>query len=140
MTAFSWAVLTACVWGIVPILEKMGLSKVDPLVGLFYRCFGVILGIFVLGLAVLKPQQIKSADMRSVLLLILGGFLASFVAQIAFYQGLKIGEVSRVVPISGTYPLITFALGILFLGESVSLVKMLGVFLIIAGVWALKIG
>jgi len=140
MNEFTWAILAAFIWGIVPLLEKLGLAKVAPLAGLFYRCCGVLIGLFLLGAFIVKPQEIKSVDLKSILLLALGGFLASFVAQICFYNGLKIGDISKVVPISGTYPLIAFILGVLFLGESITLTKMLGVVFVILGIWALKIG
>ena len=41
MGAFEWALLTAFVWGMVPAIEKFALIKIDPFVGLFFRCFGV---------------------------------------------------------------------------------------------------
>ena len=140
MNAFWWALIAAGIWGVVPILEKLGLSGVEPVVGLFYRCVGVVVGIVILSLFVLKPSQIRSVDMRSALLLIAGGFLASFVAQIAFYNALKLGEVSRVVPISGSYPFLTFFLGIVLFGESLTPFKALGVLLVVAGIWVLKVG
>jgi len=140
MSGFQWAIVTACVWGIVPIVEKLGLTKVEPLPGLFYRCLGVLIGLFLLGVVILKPQQIKSVDLRSILLLMLGGFLASFVGQLCFYHGLKVGDVSRIVPITGAYPLVAFVLGIIFLGESLTPTKIIGVLSICAGIWALKMG
>ncbi|RKY32122.1 MAG: hypothetical protein DRP74_03315 [Candidatus Omnitrophota bacterium] len=140
MNAFYWAIIAALLWGIVPVLEKVGLTKVQPLAGLFYRCLGVLIGLFLLLLFLVKPQQIKSVDFRSASFLITAGFLASFVAQIAFYSGLKSGEVSRVVPIAGSFPLISFILGIFFLSESITPMKFLGVILVTMGVWALKIG
>lgn len=140
MNAYWWAVITAGVWGIVPLLEKTGLVKTTPFVGLFYRCLGVVFGLLILGIFTLKPAEIKSVDIRSAFLLILGGFLASFVGQMFFYHSLKIGEVSKVVPISGSYPFLTFLLGILIFNESFSPVKLIGVLLVIAGIWVLKIG
>jgi transporter family protein len=100
----------------------------------------VLIGWIILSTLILKPNQIKSVDLRSALWLILGGFLASIVAQLAFYQGLKVGEISQVVPISGIYPLIAFILGVIILGEVFSWVKLSGIILIILGVWALRIG
>ncbi|RKY41111.1 MAG: hypothetical protein DRP85_07210 [Candidatus Makaraimicrobium thalassicum] len=138
MNAFGWAVLTACIWGIVPIMEKVSLARIEPFTALFYRCLGVLIGIFLLGTIVVKPQQLRAVDPRSVFFLILSGFLASFVAQITFYHGLKIGEVSRVVPISGSYPLIVFLLSIFILGEAVTLSKILGMFLVVSGIWMLR--
>jgi len=138
MNAYSWAILTACIWGIVPILEKLGLHKVDPFTALFYRCIGVLVGLFLLGTFVVKPAQLKAVDGRSMLFLVLSGFLASFVAQITFYHGLKIGEVSRVVPISGTYPLVAFILSFLILGEAFTLSRFAGITLIVTGAWLLR--
>jgi len=140
MNAFWWALVAAGIWGVVPLLEKMGLSKADPIAGLFYRCLGVMIGLIMLVCFMIKPSQIKSVDLRSALYLIAGGLLASFVAQIAFYNALKLGEVSRVVPLSGSYPFLTFILGVVVLGESITPVKIMGVILIIAGMWVLKIG
>jgi len=138
MNAFMWAILTACIWGIVPLIEKFCLVKTEPFVALFYRCLGVIIGIILLGAFMIKPAEIKSVDFRTGGLLILAGFLASFLAQITFYHALKIGEVSKVVPISGTYHLIAFMLGILLLGEALTVSKAIGVILVVSGVWFLR--
>lgn len=138
MKAFGFAVLAAMIWGFVPLFEKLGLSKVEPLVGLFYRCVGVMIGLIILLAIMIKPSEIKSVNTGSAFLLILSGFLASFVAQIAFYHALKIGELSRIVPISGSYPFISFILGIVLLGESFSLPKLVGVIFVISGIFILK--
>jgi len=138
MNAFWWAILTACIWGVVPILEKLGLAKIDPYVALFYRCLGVLIGILFLGLFAVKPAQLKAVSPKAIIVLVIAGFLASFLAQITFYHGLKMGEVSRVVPIAGTYYLITFVLGIFLLGEAITLMKVCGIVLIVAGMWFLR--
>lgn len=140
MSSFWLAVTTSVIWGIVPLLEKVGLVKTAPLLGLFYRCFGVFIGLIVLSFFFIKPDEMRSIDPKSAALLITAGFLASFVAQITFYNALKGGEMSRVVLISGSYPLIAFLLGVLILGESVTLFKVIGAALIIFGLFMLKIG
>lgn len=140
MNSFSWAIAAASIWGVVPLLEKTGLAKVTPTVGLFYRCLGVCIGLVFMGIFFVKPQQIKSVDTRSAAFLIASGFLASFLAQIFFYKSLKTGNVSTVVPVSGSYPFITFILGIVLLGEGFSLAKLMGVALVVAGLWVLRIG
>lgn len=90
--AFVWAVLAALVWGIVPILEKLGLAKVHPDVGLFFRCFGVILGAIIL--LIFKFNSIESAlssiSPKTVFFLVSGGFLARFCGSAFFLQGAKI--------------------------------------------------
>jgi bacterial/archaeal transporter family protein len=138
MKAYYFAILAACVWGVVPAIEKMGLAKVDPYVGLFYRCFGVLFGILILGLFVIKNPEVKNVPLKSIGLLVLGGFLASFVAQIAFYHALKIGDVSKIVPVTASYMLVASLMGIIFLKEPITLQKVLGTVLIFGGIWVLK--
>ena len=140
MNAFLWALLAAFIWGITSVIEKFVLIKVDPVPGLFYRCMGVLFGIVILGLFMLKPNQIRSVDLRSAVLLLTAGFLGSFVAFIAFYNGLKVGEMSMVVPVAASFYLIAFLLGIFVMGETVTWMKVLGVTLITAGVWLLGAG
>ena len=138
MNHFYWAILAACIWGVVPIFEKMGLNNVSPFVGLFYRSLGVILGLMFLGIGFLKTDALKHVDLKTVSLLVLSGFLASFVAQICFYHGLKLGEVSKVVPIAGSFPLISFLLGVLIFKETVTPYKIAGIVFIVSGIWLLK--
>jgi len=138
MNAIGWALMAACIWGVVPILEKVGLTKIDPFVGLWFRCVGVFLGLLCASLLV-KPAALKAVEPRTMFVLISAGFLASFVAQICFYHSLKAGDVSRVVPVAGSFPLIAFVLGILVLGESLTLMKGIGVVLIVGGIWLLKL-
>ncbi len=139
MRPFIWAILAALVWGIVPILEKAGLMRVDPLSGLFFRCLGVSLGlVFLLVFNKNGVQHVLGNFHWSYLLLILGGFLASFVGQIFFYNALKTGEASRVTPLVGAYPLVTFILALFFFSEKLTLGKSVGVLLILSGIFFLK--
>ena len=138
MGAFEWALLTALVWGMVPAIEKFALIKIDPFIGLFFRCFGVIIGFILLSFFLVTPEKIKGTDPKTIALLVFGGFIGSFVGQIAFYHGLKVGEVSKVAPIAGSFPLIAAILGIVFLGESITIAKSVGIFLIISGIFFLR--
>ena len=70
--------------------------------------------------------------------LVLGGLVASIIGQIFFYHALKEGEASLVVPLGASYPLISFILGVLFLKESVTVTKGLGLLSIMIGVFLLK--
>lgn len=140
MNSIAWGLCAAVVWGVVPLLEKSGLAKVAPLTGLYYRCMGIVVSSLILGFFFLKPKEIRSVDVRSASLLVASGFLASFLAQLFFYNGLKQGETSRIVPIAASYPLLTFLLGVLFFNETISVLKIAGVFLVIARIWALKVG
>ncbi|MBU4311773.1 MAG: EamA family transporter [Candidatus Omnitrophica bacterium] len=139
MKAFYFALATAVVWGAVPILEKMGVSRIAPLAGVLIRSFGVIIGLFIL--AIFNNDALRlafKADPRTIFLLVVSGIMASIVGQIFFYNALKIGEVSKLVPIAGTYPLFAFLLGVIFLGEGFTLVKAGGVIFVVLGLFLLR--
>jgi len=139
MKPYIWALLSALIWGCAPILEKLGLTKISVFPGVFYRSLGVILGLIFL--FAFKYSEIKSSFpgiSHHWIYLILSGFLASIVGQIFFYHALRGGEASQVVPLAGTYPLVSFIIGVLFLGEQLSFGKVSGVALVVMGVMLLK--
>ena len=139
MKSFYFALMTAVVWGTVPILEKMGVSRIIPLSGIMIRSCGVIIGVSMF--SVFNNQAFRialKAEPRTVFLLVLAGFMASIVGQLFFYNALKTGEASKVVPIAGVYPLVSFFLGILFLGESITLTKIGGVVFVVTGLFLLR--
>ncbi|MFH1380400.1 MAG: EamA family transporter [bacterium] len=138
MTAFMYAVLTACVWGIVPVIEKIGLGKVDPGIGIFYRGFGVLIGMSFLAVMYTSKNISFKADLKSIILLVLGGLLASFIGQFFFYRSLKMGEASLVVPVAAMYPLVSFIIAVTALNERITPGKICGMILVIAGVVLLK--
>lgn len=139
MKAFYFALITAVVWGIVPILEKMGVSRIMPLAGVMIRSLGVIIGVSIL--AMFNNQAFRTAlkaEPRTIFYLAIGGFMASIVGQILFYNALKTGEASKVVPVAGIYPLVTFILGVIFLGESFTIAKVCGVVFVVLGLFLLR--
>lgn len=138
MNAFWWAVVTAGVWGIVPLIEKAGLGRNDPVLGVFARSLGVLFGILVLGLWWSPWKALAALDPRSIFLLALGGFLASVLGQMAFYHALKMGQLSQVTPVAGTYPLVAAVLGWVLLREPLSASRILGALLIVLGLFLLR--
>jgi transporter family protein len=138
VSAFGWAAVAAAVWGVAPLVEKVGLSNTPATVGVFARGFGVVVALAVFGLLWSPWRALAAMSPRSFLLLALGGFMASFLGQVAFYQALKQGTVSQVTPISGTYPLVAALLGWLVLREPFSVPRLFGALLIVAGVALLR--
>ena len=139
MKPFYWALGAAVVWGIAPIFEKIGLAKIPPIPGLLFRGMGVIIGTSILIAVkwdVIKPYVWPWPE--GFIFLSLGGIMASVLGQICFYHALKKGDASLVVPVGASYPLIAFILGIIFLGEKITVSKLGGMALIILGVLLLK--
>ena len=139
MSVFFWALLTACIWGVVPLMEKLGLGgTTSPTVGVMVRSLGVVLGLLVFGWAWSPWSAIRALDWRSMLLLAGGGLLASFVGQLAFYRALKSGAISQVTPVAGAYPLVAALLGWVVLREPLTISRALGVVCVVVGVLLLR--
>ena len=139
MKPYYFALITALLWGIVPVFEKIGLSKLTPAAGIFVRCLSVSLGAIILLL--FQPfllRDLAQAPIRNIALIVAGGFTANFLGQLLFYNALKNGEVSKIVPIAGAYPLISFLLGLILLGEKITWTKSAGLGLILAGLFLLR--
>lgn len=136
---FLFALITALIWGLAPVFEKMGMrGRIDPYLGVVIRTIPITIasvsGLFFMG----RVRELATADPRSMVMVILGGLLAGFVGQIAYYSALKHGEASIVVPLAATYPLVTLIISILFLGETVTMQKIAGIALIVGGVALLR--
>ena len=138
MSAYGWAIVAACVWGIVPLLEKTGLGQSNPAAGVWVRSLGVVLGVLVFGFAWRPWRHLEGLPPSRMALLMLGGLLASFIGQMAFYQALKRGSVSQVTPVAGAYPLISVILGWIILREPVTFTRFIGAACIVAGLIFLR--
>ncbi|MBI3321021.1 MAG: EamA family transporter [Candidatus Omnitrophica bacterium] len=138
MSAFLWAVLTACIWGVVPLMEKLGLGAVSPTAGVMVRSLGVVFGLLLFGFFGRPWLSLRGLGWSSILWLVSGGFLASFVGQLAFYRALKSGAVSQITPVAGAYPLVAAILGWVVLREPLTAARALGVVCVIVGVFLLR--
>ncbi len=136
---FFFALLTALIWGFAPALEKMGLAgRVDPYLGVVIRSIsGAILAVF--GLALMgRIGSIVEVDLKSAFFIACGGIVAGLIGQFVFYSALKTGEASVVVPVAATYPLVALVVAVLFLGESFTWSKLVGIGLVVGGVIMLR--
>jgi len=138
MDAFLFAVLAAVIWGLAPVIEKSALQNVSPLAGVVVRTLVAASLIFAVSLITGEWSEILSLDRRTILYLSIGGILGSLLGTLAYYHALKSGEVSLVVPISSTYPLVALLLAAIFLGEGLTLQKILGAILIVIGIVLIK--
>ena len=138
MSAFFWALMTSLIWGVVPLMEKVGLGAAPPAVGVMTRSFGVIVGMIVFGLCGSPWAAMRTMSWTSIALLAGGGFLASFVGQMMFYRALQSGALSQVTPVAGAYPLVAALLGWCLLKEPLTITRVFGVMCVVLGVILLR--
>ncbi|MDI3502487.1 MAG: bacterial/archaeal transporter family protein [Archaeoglobi archaeon] len=138
METFLFALLAAVIWGIAPAVEKMALQSVSPFAGLVVRTVVATSIILIFSFLMGEWKEILSLDSRTILYLSLGGILGSFLGTLAYYNALKSGDVSLVVPVSSIYPLVALLIGVLKLGESITIQRIIGIILIVLGISLIK--
>ena len=131
-------VVTALLWGATPILEKIGLIKVDPVVGITIRSAVATVGLLILTLLLGRGRALMEVDGKGFLLFGVSGLLAGALGMWAYYAALKMEATSKIVPISASYPLVTALLSVLILREGVTLPRVIGTALIVIGIWFVK--
>jgi len=136
--SFAFAILTAFMWGLAPLLEKLGLAKINPLAGATLRSIGNATFLATVLFTSGNVKELFQVDVKTGILIVLGGLMGGGIGGWTYYKALKYGEVSRVVPIVGSYPLFAFLLSLLLLGEKLTMGKGLGVILVILGIFLLR--
>lgn len=130
--------ITALLWGATPILEKMGLAKVDPLIGVTVRSTIVTAGLLILTFLLGKGKALMEVDGKGFLIFGASGLMAGILGMWTYYMALKMEATSKVVPIAACYPLVTAFLSILILNEGLSVSRVIGTALIVSGIWLVK--
>lgn len=121
-------------WGVAPVFAKAALKNIDPVAGLALRT--------IFAASVVSGWVIVSGSFSSVSRIPAGtwwligteALLATLVGDLAYYAALKKGDVSLVTIIMSSSPLITILCSIAFLGEQITLVRLIGAALVIAGI------
>lgn len=128
--------LTILFWGMSPVIEKIGLKGVEPLLALFIRTLAALIGIS-LTLLVSSHSDFSSLTIKNIGILSLSGILGGFLGMFTYFSLLKTKNASQIVPLTSTYPLVATLLAILFLKEELTLLKILGTLFIITGIYFL---
>jgi transporter family protein len=138
MVVILLLIVTTLLWGFTPIIEKVALTKVDPLVGVTIRSALVTAGLFVLTFLAGKGKALMEVDGRSFLLFGASGMMAGLLGMWTYYAALKMEATSKIVPIAASYPLVTAFLSVLILREEVTLPRVVGTAFIVIGIWFVK--
>ena len=136
--AYVLALLTALIWGATSPMLKMGLNSFQkPLPALVIRFVGFLIFLFAL-IAIIRPfPEIAKAPLSSWLWLA-GAGVVSIVGMLIYMVVLNTEQVSRAAPIAGVYPMFSFIIACLFMGESITKEKLIAVLLIMGGLILLK--
>lgn len=118
--------------GLTSILAKCGIRKTDSTVATAVRTIVVLAFAWLMVFVVGSQNQIRSLEGKTLLFLFLSG-LATGASWLCYFKALQLGDINKVVPIDKSSTILTILLAFLFLHESVSAPKAVGVVLIAAG-------
>lgn len=131
---FLLALFGMICWGIAPVFAKIGLRNVDPLAGLVLRT--IFASSVVSGWVIVSGSftKVSSIPVSSWWLIGIEALLATLVGDLAYYAAIKKGDVSIVTIIMSSSPLITILCAVLFLGEQITLMRIIGAGLVVLGI------
>ncbi|MER3447271.1 MAG: hypothetical protein C4291_10690 [Candidatus Dadabacteria bacterium] len=133
MKVAALSLLVALIWGLNPIFEKLSLVKASPFTVVTLRFTFMASCLLMVSFVTGKYRDFMSVDGKTLLWIFLAGFLGGVVGLSLYFFVLKQNLTSQVVPIIATYPLFTALYAFIFLNESLSALRIIGIFLIVIG-------
>jgi transporter family protein len=127
-----WAVLSAVFAALTAIFAKVGVENVGSDFATFLRTCVVVLVLAAILTGTGQWQPAASVSGRSAAFLVLSG-LATGASWLCYFRALKLGDAARVAPVDKLSVVMVAILGVLVLGERLSMVNWLGIALIAAG-------
>lgn len=127
-----FAILSAVFAAATSILAKIGIDGVNSNLATAIRTVVVLVMAWGIVLITHAGTGISSITPRSWLFLILSG-LATGASWLCYFYAIKLGDVSKVVPIDKCSLVLTIILAAIFLGEAFTWKTLLGSLLIVTG-------
>ncbi len=120
--------------GMTAILSKSGIKNTDSNVATAVRTVVVLIFSWIMVFIVGSQDTIGSISQKTLIFLVLSG-LATGASWLCYFKALQIGTVNKVTPIDKSSTILTMLLAILFLGESITFIKVVAILLIGAGTY-----
>ena len=120
--------------GITAILVKIGVEDTDSHLLTALRTIVVLIFSWIMVFVVGSQGTISEVSPKTLLFLCASG-ITTVASWICYFHALQIGDVNKVVPIDKSSVVLTILLGVLFLGEPMSVSKGICVILIAAGTY-----
>jgi bacterial/archaeal transporter family protein len=138
-TWLLWALFSACFAALTAIFAKVGVSNTNPDFATLVRTVVILLVLSFIVAFTGQWQSPATLSRRTILFLVLSG-LATGASWVCYFRALKLGEAARVAPIDKLSVILVAVFGVLFLGEKLSLLNMIGISLIGLGAVLVAIG
>jgi len=134
MKVLLLSLFVASVWGLAPIFEKLSLIRTSPFTALTIRFMFTTSIVVILSILTGNFKEITKVDPKSLLWICLGGLIGGIVGLLVYFVVLKENLTTRVIPLTATFPLFTAFYAYLFLKENITMLRLIGIILVVIGV------
>ncbi len=124
-----FAIDSAFFAGITSILAKCGIQKTDSTVATAIRTIVVLIFSWLMVVITGTIGEISSIQGKTLLFLILSG-LSTGASWLFYFHAIQIGNINKVAAIDKSSTVLTILLALIFLGEGISVEKLIAVLLI----------
>ncbi|MEW5717176.1 MAG: DMT family transporter [Chloroflexota bacterium] len=132
--------LSAFIWATASLAIKAQANQINPLSFNAFRMFVGMCFTFALLPFFGGASAIAQVPPNAVILLAVSSIIGIAIGDMLYFWSLNHIGASRALPISGTYPLFTWALAVPLLGEQITVSAMIGTALVLVGVYFLSPG
>lgn len=129
-----FALASAVFAGLTAILAKLGIKHIDSNLATAVRTIVVLIFSWIMVFIVGSFSTIADLDFKTLLFLVLSG-IATGASWLCYFKALQLGDVNKVAPIDKSSTILTMILAILFLHESLTLLKLLAILFIGLGTY-----
>jgi transporter family protein len=132
MTWLGWALLSAIFAAATALLAKVGIKGIDSNLATAIRTTVVLVFTWAIAIGLEKHNGLTEISRRSWLFLVLSG-MATGLSWLCYFRALQLGPASSVAPVDKLSVVLVIVFAWLFLGESLTPMKVVGGSLITAG-------
>ena len=129
---FVFALMSAVFAALTSVLAKIGIEQVDSNLATAVRTAVVVIMAWLMVFLTNAQRGLPEISRKSWVFLILSG-LATGASWLCYYRALRLGEVSKVVPVDKLSVVFTLILAFIFLHEEFTAKSLIGCILIGAG-------
>lgn len=115
--------------GITAILAKIGIKNTDSNLATAIRTIVILIFSWLMVFIVGSFNTIAELTTKTIIFLILSG-TATGLSWLCYFKALQLGNVNKVTPIDKSSTILTMILAMIFLGESITILKVIAILLI----------
>jgi transporter family protein len=127
-----YALLSAVFAALVAIFGKIGLKNIDSTLATTIRSVVMAVFLIITAFSLGKFNFLNTLDNKALIFIPLSG-ISGAISWLFYFLAIKLGPVTAVAAIDRTSIVFVFVLSVLFLSESLTVLKSIGALAIVAG-------